>query len=1504
MSNLFKKVVSSVALLAMIFALVPTASFAATISEGDLVKASGSSAVYLIQDGKKRVFPHSSVYLSWGYPANYSTVKTVSADELSAYPDGDPVIYRDGFMFRFHGVGMVGGYDPSAVFYVSDGKIRPIESVTAYMKLFNGGVNESSAWDRVYWIPDDLLAKFTYPQGDKITASQIDLGQLPNGLVVRDTNSKYYVIKNGQLANITSDALAANRYTANANVFTKMLVTKLANSVLNLMPAGPAITAADPDLLTVKKISAQPSTTNVVLSSDKTSVEADGASYATLTALVPSTVTAVNFVITSGSGMLSAYTVTPVNGVATVRVTPSASSVSGTLTVTASATGLTSASVTLTTVANTLAPQVVSVSNQGMRLINVVFDKAVDKSSAETPTNYTPKNNKGTTVYDPSVSKAKLMDDGRTVQLFVPSGFYNDSIEDSIEIKNVQNVAQTATMSTVTKLLTVTDTSVPTVVAVEALGSKALRVTFSEAVLSNWTSTLSAAGTGIFDGITFTTGVPTSGTYNAFRLDDKTLNDNGTACTSTTSCIDNVIITYPDAGDYTKALIRFANPISVGAHSLMVSYNGLIKDYNTTTTDGNAANPYIMQPANYVVTVVADTTVPTLSSVEVLTQTKVRYTFSKPVDLDTATDGATKFFWSTAANQTSGTFAQAAITKVSDTVYEVSWGSAIATGNIYFYAGTAAAPIRDFSGNSISPVPSSQMAVVVADTAPSISSVSMDTNSDRVVLVYFNKDVEEASAETISNYVFKDASGNILTSTTGGNGIGSNGNPVAAPVRDDTNYKKVKITLGDSTQDANALPGGSYQLTVSNVKALGGTTAMSSQSYPFTVTDKTRPTLYSTTNAFANNVNYFASPHRLVLKFSEPMGASAVSASSYEIRGNSSGVATHATNWTKLSDISGVSLSFRNSNKDVVIDFPTTETLANGATDFKIGYIDGSTTYAPTDADVAGNIFNAKDAGLNSSLEGSNITVTSAQMDLDKDVHTAITSMKITSATTIDITFATEIDAISASEFKIKNTANASGMVPTNAVINSSDKKVVTFTIPSGSSYEFTSSDAAASVGITLSNNATETTTTKDILGLTLKTTNANDWTVGNTAGNTFKNDIKPNMKAVSFVAPSTVYVTFDGQIQYSVANMSALANILKVTGTVGTTQTTQTGSQLTVTTVPANTSSKQIKVVVASPITSDSIIVNTVSQSSIDAAGAVGANGATIAENLTGKTNSGLVAANITLGKAKAGYSQGGVVSAALAAADTNFNISYNGGAMTAVATANMSAMTGTEIAAELQSKIRAALGVGNNVTVSCDNTGLTGDGCANAISATSQARFTVTSDTKGVGSSIVITSAASNDVASKLALGLANGGSEYTGVTAGLTTDDGILNADDAILIEFSKAVSTNSISSNTWTNNMITNISNLGVFDTTTEKITFASGYNIGEILTPGLDIANTANTASIQVSGKYLLIQFTAVTGNTTIASGLSGYTPSSSITSTDTTPVSIDANFVAQTNSRF
>jgi len=164
-------------------------------TDGTLLKTADNEAIYLIKDGAKHVFPHVFVYYSWGYPRDFSTVITVSQDVLDDVPERDPVIFQDGSLFR--GVSdFLYSCDETTVFYVECGLVRPIYSTQIYQEIFN-----DIKWDLIYWVPDDLLYKFTYPLGETISHSNISLGGCANiladGTLIKGGRSDIYEIVNG-----------------------------------------------------------------------------------------------------------------------------------------------------------------------------------------------------------------------------------------------------------------------------------------------------------------------------------------------------------------------------------------------------------------------------------------------------------------------------------------------------------------------------------------------------------------------------------------------------------------------------------------------------------------------------------------------------------------------------------------------------------------------------------------------------------------------------------------------------------------------------------------------------------------------------------------------------------------------------------------------------------------------------------------------------------------------------------------------------------------------------------------------------------------------------------------------------------------------------------------------------------------------------------------------------------------------------------------------------------
>lgn len=159
------------------------------LGERDIVKTTESSAVYLILNRERHVFPHIAVYQSWAYPDDFSTLKLVTPENLAQYIEGDPVPFRDGSMFRGTAQSLH-GKDASAVFYVEDNQLRAIQSSDIYQTLFN-----DPDWSLVTWVPDDLLTKFEYPLGTILDSSNTH----PNGCLIKYAGSSaIYILENGK----------------------------------------------------------------------------------------------------------------------------------------------------------------------------------------------------------------------------------------------------------------------------------------------------------------------------------------------------------------------------------------------------------------------------------------------------------------------------------------------------------------------------------------------------------------------------------------------------------------------------------------------------------------------------------------------------------------------------------------------------------------------------------------------------------------------------------------------------------------------------------------------------------------------------------------------------------------------------------------------------------------------------------------------------------------------------------------------------------------------------------------------------------------------------------------------------------------------------------------------------------------------------------------------------------------------------------------------------------
>ncbi len=208
-----KLITSFVALSFLLSLVVPALKVQATkIDIGDLVVATTAckgfpkDAVYLVSGTNLIVFPYLSVYLSHGYPADFSVVKTVQCSDLDAYTVAGYAKFRNGSAFRADKQTIYGNFEARSVFLMEDGKMRPIKSCSVYNSLF--GVTDCKGL--TYWVPDAFIDTVKYEIGSLIE----DLTVYPKGVFVQLPDGSYGITgENNTVRKFsTLSAVAANRY--------------------------------------------------------------------------------------------------------------------------------------------------------------------------------------------------------------------------------------------------------------------------------------------------------------------------------------------------------------------------------------------------------------------------------------------------------------------------------------------------------------------------------------------------------------------------------------------------------------------------------------------------------------------------------------------------------------------------------------------------------------------------------------------------------------------------------------------------------------------------------------------------------------------------------------------------------------------------------------------------------------------------------------------------------------------------------------------------------------------------------------------------------------------------------------------------------------------------------------------------------------------------------------------------------------------------------------------
>ncbi len=204
MNHLKKFVSTFVALTTILWSmggalLFPGIAQAATLSTGDLIKASGPAVYYYAASGKRFVFPNEKTYFSWY--SDFGSVKTITDAELAAILIGGNVTIRPGTK-------LVKITTDPKTYAISDrcGTLHWVQTEALAKSLYGDN------WaQRIVDVPDAFFVDYE-------VGSAIATAVHPDGTLIKYAgDSNTYVVQNGQKRKLTDAAISANRLnTANA----------------------------------------------------------------------------------------------------------------------------------------------------------------------------------------------------------------------------------------------------------------------------------------------------------------------------------------------------------------------------------------------------------------------------------------------------------------------------------------------------------------------------------------------------------------------------------------------------------------------------------------------------------------------------------------------------------------------------------------------------------------------------------------------------------------------------------------------------------------------------------------------------------------------------------------------------------------------------------------------------------------------------------------------------------------------------------------------------------------------------------------------------------------------------------------------------------------------------------------------------------------------------------------------------------------------------------------
>jgi len=324
-----------------------------------------------------------------------------------------------------------------------------------------------------------------------------------------------------------------------------------------------------------------------------------------------------------------------------------------------------------------------------LKEVNVTFNKAVDKDSAENEKNYSV--NEGLVI-----DSAALADDDKTVTLTLTSKMTNQK-EYKLSVRNIADGDKKFSVKDVK--FTPLDVTLPTVDKVEALGNKAVKITFSEPIDSTTVS------------------------VSDFKIDDKSIAGS------------------VDANDSNTIIVKTYSALSSDDHTIKISGVNDFAGYSIVTVAKDFS-------------VTEDKVAPTITAVKASYE-YATVTFSEDVQ---NVRGGSYAYWKSSTTSSTKHCSSSTVKKIDGKTFRFDFNKDKLPGyavQLYIEG------VTDYSGNVIAKDTPVEVNAEVDQTRPEVKSCELDEDTNKTINVEFTKAIANLSER--ARYTLKDSDGDSVS---------------------------------------------------------------------------------------------------------------------------------------------------------------------------------------------------------------------------------------------------------------------------------------------------------------------------------------------------------------------------------------------------------------------------------------------------------------------------------------------------------------------------------------------------------------------------------------------------------------------------------------------------------------------------------------------------------------------------------------------------------------------